>query len=49
MDSLFKGLFEYGEPHKKLQKGTKIGKHDIQVLSDDSFIFLRMRLFLGNL
>lgn len=37
MDGLFKGLFEYSEPHKKRQKGTKVGMHDIQILSDDSF------------
>jgi len=49
MDSLFKRLFDYSEPHKKRQKVTKIGMHDIDVISDDSFIFLRMRLFLGNL
>lgn len=37
MDGLFKGLFEYSEPYRQRQKGTKVDMHDIQILSDDSF------------
>lgn len=42
MDSLFKGLFEYSEPYRQRQKGTKKDMYDIRVISDDSVIFPKM-------